>query len=271
MSLSKFYFLIVGLMVVFFSCNSDEKKAEVAPVSPNQIEVLKNEIRQYPDSLMLIQSLIEAYRNEDYYDSALALTDKEIEKDSGNAYLWNIKATLFFENGDTLNSIKSLERAIDIYPLPEYLSALGTIYAEIKSKNALLIADELLQSKQTKSGKDAFFIKGLYFNYINESKKAIPFLDSCLRLDYTYMYAYREKGIALYNLSKYNEAVEVLKRAVTIQNNYDEGYYWLGKCYEKLGMKSDAIQSYQNALLYDKDYTEARQALDVVTKENSDK
>jgi tetratricopeptide (TPR) repeat protein len=266
MSLSKFYFLIAGVLVILVSCNSDEKKAEPVAASSNQIEVLKNEIRQYPDSLMLIQSLIEAYRNEDFYDSALALTDQQIEKDSGNAYLWNIKATLYFESDDTVNAIKSLERAIDIYPLPEYLSALGTIYAEIKSKNALLIADELLRSNQTKSGKDAFFIKGLYFNYINESKKAIPFLDSCLRLDYTYMYAYREKAIALYNLSKYNEAIEVLKRAVTIQNNYDEGYYWLGKCYEKLGQKEDAIQSYKNALLYDKDYTEARNALDVIIK-----
>ena len=75
------------------------------------------------------------------------------------------------------------------------------------------------------------------------------------------MYAYREKAIALYNLSKYNDALKVLKRAVTIQNNYDEGYFWMGKCYEKLNQKDEAIQSYQSALLYDKNFTEAREAL----------
>ncbi len=53
-----------------------------------------------------------------------------------------------------------------------------------------------------------------------------------------------------------------MKRAVTIQNNFDEGYYWMGKCYEKLNKKDEAIQSYQNALLYDKDFIEAREALD---------
>jgi tetratricopeptide (TPR) repeat protein len=52
-----------------------------------------------------------------------------------------------------------------------------------------------------------------------------------------------------------------LKRAVTIQNNFDEGYYWLGKCYEKLNKIAEAKQSYQNALLYDKDFIEAREAL----------
>jgi tetratricopeptide (TPR) repeat protein len=81
------------------------------------------------------------------------------------------------------------------------------------------------------------------------------------------MYAYREKGIALYNEKKYQEAIKVLKRAVTIQNNFDEGYYWMGKCYEKLNQKNEAIQSYQNALLYDKNYEEARAALDSLEKQ----
>ena len=83
------------------------------------------------------------------------------------------------------------------------------------------------------------------------------------------MYAYREKAIALYNEKKYENAIKVLKRAVTIQNNFDEGYFWMGKCYEKLGRKDEAIESYQRALLYDKDYIEARDALNKIeAKEN---
>jgi tetratricopeptide (TPR) repeat protein len=260
MTISKFIFFI-AVPLILSSCNSDKKEIKHHPVNSNSIELLKADIKKYPDSLMLIQNLIEEYRNENYYDSAILVTDQEIAKDSNNAYLWNIKATLFFENRDTLKAIDALEKAIEVFPLPEYLVALGTIYAEIRSKNALMIADELLERNRMKSAKDAWFIKGLYYNYINEPKNAIPFLDSCLSTDYTYMYAYREKAIALYNLSKYKDAIDVLKRAVTIQNNFDEGYFWLGKCYEKLGQKEDAIESYQNALLYDKDYVEAREAL----------
>lgn len=129
-----------------------------------------------------------------------------------------------------------------------------------------MIADELLHTNKTKSGKDAYFIKGLYYNYTNAPQKAIAFLDSCLNLDFTYMYAYREKAIALYDQTKYADALTVLKRAVTIQNNFDEGYFWMGKCYEKLNRNEDAIQSYQTALLYDKDYTEARAALEKLEK-----
>ena len=250
------------LAISFVACNSGDKTVNPAPDSEQPtIQSIKNQIKQHPDSLMLKENLIEAYRDAGYYDSAISIADQEIRKDSGSAYLWNIKASLYFENNDTVNAINSLKHAIDIYPLPDYLVALGTVYAETKNPKSLNIANELLKANKAKSGKDAYFIKGLYYNYVNEPKKAINFLDSCLNLDFTYMYAYREKAIALYTEKKYEDAIKVLKRAVTIQNNFDEGYYWMGKCYEKLNKKEEAKQSYQNALLYDKDFIEARQAL----------
>ena len=258
---SNLFYFLPALLFFFVSCTSKDKEVKHLK-DTNSIEAIKNAIKEFPDSLILKQNLIEAYRNEGEYDSAIAVADHELAKDSGSAYLWNIKATLYFENNDTLKAIHSLQHAIEIYPLPEYLVALGTVFAEIKNENSLRIADELLQKNKEKSGKDAYFIKGLYYNYINQPQKAIVNLDSCLSLDFTYMYAYREKAIALYQEKKYEEAIKVLRRGVTLQNNFDEGYYWMGKCYEKLNQKEQAIQSYQSALLYDKNFTEARNALD---------
>jgi tetratricopeptide (TPR) repeat protein len=249
------------------SCNDSDENNVAAPQPANSKEVLQKAIKKYPDSLSLVQNLIEIYRDEGSYDSALLLTDIQIKKDSGNAFLWNMKATLLFENEDTLNAIKSLEKAISIYPLPEYFVALATIYAEVKDPKSLLIADDLLKANRKKSGKDAMFVKGLYYSYTNEKIKAIRYFDSSLTMDFTYMFSYREKAIALYDLGRYEEGIEVLKRAVTLQNNFDEGYYWMGKCYEKLGRKKDAIQSYQTALLYDKNFIEAKEALDKLKSE----
>ena len=258
---SRIYYLFIIFCCIFTACNSNDKEIRRKPSDANTIQEIKDQIKLHPDSLMLKSNLIEAYRNEGYYDSAISIADQELRKDSGSAYLWNIKASLYFENNDTLNAINSLEHAIKIYPLPDYLAALGTVYAEMKNKNSLAIADQLLRTNKAKSGKDAYFIKGLYYNYVNEPQKAIVYMDSALNLDFTYMYAYREKAIALYNEMKYKDAIKVLERAVTIQNNFDEGYFWLGKCYEKLNQKDEAIQNYQNALLYDKNYIEAREAL----------
>jgi tetratricopeptide (TPR) repeat protein len=249
------------------SCNNSNDNNVPTLTEVNTKEYLKNAIREFPDSLTLVQNLIEMYRDEGAYDSALFLTGMQIKKDSGNAFLWNMKATLLFENEDTLDAIKSLEHAINIYPLPDYLVALGTIYAETKNPRSLMIADGLLKSNRVKSGKEAMFVKGLYYSYTNDKLKAITYFDSSLHMDFTYVFSYREKAIALYDLGKYAEALEILKKAVTVQNNFDEGYYWMGKCYEKLDRKDDAIQSYQTALLYDKNFTEAKQALDKIKNE----
>ena len=263
---NKTLYILITFIFFLAACNSQDMKPKEKEQQAPTSGTIREEVKKYPDSLLLVHNLIEVYRNEGEYDSALSVTDRQILKDSGNAFLWNIKATLYFETKDTANAIKSLMKAIDIYPLPEYLVALGTIFATTKNSNALLISNELLAFNRSKSADDAYFIKGLYYNFTNEPKKAIIFLDSCLNLNYTYMYAYLEKGIALYQLKKYDEAVLVLQRAVTLQNNYEEGYFWLGKCYEKLNQKENAIQSYKNALLFDKDFSEAKRALEKLQK-----
>jgi tetratricopeptide (TPR) repeat protein len=250
------------MITIYFSCNNNEEQTQIQSYKDtSQSHQLKLLIAKYPDSLLLIEKLIQYYRDNGNYDSALAITNNTIIRAPDIDGLWNIKATLHFENGDTSNAIRSFEKAIQIFPLPQYIISLGTIYAQTQDPKAFQMADALVSADKAKASKEAFFIKGLYYNYTNDKKKAIALFDSCIRLDYTYMFAYREKAIALYDRGKYDEAIKVLERAVTIQNNFDEGYYWMGNCYKKLNKKEEAIKSYNTALMYDKDFIEARDAL----------
>lgn len=259
---AKKLFLLISIPILL-SCNENSRTSEKEiAVHSHDLQFLREEIKKFPDSLALSQELIEAYRNNGEYDSAVAITKTLISKDTGNAYLWNVMATLTYEMGDTTQAIQALEKAVSIFPLPDYFVALGTVYAETRNKNALEIAETLLDQPDPNPNKaDAYFIKGLYYNYSNNPKEAIPELDSALKLNYTFMYAYREKAIALYDLRKYPEALSTLRKAVTLQNGYDEGYYWMGKVYEKLNLKDSAILSYQIALLYDKNFEEAKTAI----------
>ena len=247
------------LVVLIFSCGHNDEKATSKEMPQEQL--LKNDMTRYPDSLSVIEKLIEYYRNNGDYDSALAIADNTLKRDSGVAEMWDIKATLHFENGDTANAIKAFETAINIFPLPEYIISLGTLYAETKDKKALTLADALILANRSQAQKEAIFIKGLYYTYTGDKKTAISLFDSCIRMDYTYMFAYREKGVALYDMGRYEDALKVLSKAVTVQNNFDEGYYWMGKCYQQLGRRNEAIQSYQTALMYDADFVEANDSL----------
>jgi tetratricopeptide (TPR) repeat protein len=255
----------LSLLMIIISCNNqDHNKKSAAKPSESAVtreNILQDSILKFPDSLIIKEKLIQYYRNDFDYDKAIAFTSSELLKDSLNDRFWDIKANLQYENEDTLNAIKSYETALQINPIPRYVILLGSLYAQTKNKKALEITDFLIHSKIPKTETEAFFIKGLYYNYTGEKIKAISFFDKCLNLDYNYMFAYREKGIALYDMGKYEDAFTVLDKAVTLQNNFDEGYYWLGRCLEKLNKTNDAIEKYKTALLYAPDYVEAKDAL----------
>lgn len=228
---------------------------------PDQEKELRDLVKQYPDSLLLTENLVQYFRNNGSYEQAIIETTNALKNDSLNDRLHDIKATLFFENGDTINAIQSFETAIDINPRPEYIISLGSLYAQTKNPMALAMADALLQAPAAKAQQQAIFIKGIYYSYTGEKIKAIAFFDKCLTMDYRDVLAYREKAICLYELNKFATALDVLKQAVTVQRTFDEAYYWMGRCYEKLGNKKEAIENYQLALQFDPEYVEAKEAL----------
>ena len=253
------------LLITIMSCNnqdqSKENKEPDAKFSLYREKVLKDSIAKFPELLLLKEELIQLYRDSADFEKAIVAVDQILNTDSLNDRLWDIKAILHFENEDTLNAIKSFETALRLNPSPRYLILLGSLYAQTKNSRAIAIANVLQNSKQPETEKEAFFIKGLYFNYTGDKATAIAALDKCLNLDNRHMLAYREKGIALYDMGRYNDAITVLDKAVTLQNNFDEGYYWLGRCLEKLNKPNDAIGEYKTALLYAPDYVEAQDAL----------
>jgi len=259
---------ILGFLVVLItiiSCNNqshNEESSRTAAQQPSGREkILLDSISAFPDSLLLREELIQYYRENADYTKAITAADEAIQKDSLNDRLWQIKGDLYFENYDTINAITALNRAADINPLPKYIITLGSLYAQTGDTIALQVADFIVEAKMTETPKESFFIKGLYYNFTGDKNKAIGFFDKCLSLDYNFMYAYREKAIALYDIGKYEDAIAVLDKAVTVQPKFDEGYYWLGRCLEKTNKRNDAIEEYKNALRISPDYIEAKDAL----------
>lgn len=252
----------VLLSCFFAACNnSDPKTVSATETISAQEKSMIDAVGKFPDSLLLREELIQYYRDGADYEKAIAATDAALKKDSLNDRLWDIKGNLYFENEDTINAIKAINRAADINPLPKYVIPLASMYAQTGDSIALQIADYIVQARMTETPKESYFIKGLYYNFTGNKKLAIAYFDKCLNLDYNFMFAYREKAIALYDLGKYEDAISVLDKAVTVQTKFDEGYYWLGRCLEKTNKPKDAIEEYKNALLITPGYLEAKDAL----------
>jgi tetratricopeptide (TPR) repeat protein len=255
------YSLLCFFILFLFSCDDKTVGENKNVPATNEEESLKNDAKKYPDSLQLIQNLAGYYTDKENYSAALSTINDALKKDSTNPYLWDMQSMVYMQKEDTIKAINSLNKAIEILPDPQYIISLGALYAQTRNPIALDVADALIVGNKAKAEKEAYFIKGLYFSFINEKEKAIPFFDKCINLNYTFMNAYLEKGIALYDLTKYKEAADVLEKAVTLQNNFSQGYYYLGKCYEKLNRTNDAIDAYNTAVIRDQNYAEAIEAL----------
>lgn len=257
------YLLLLFISTTLLCCNnSDEAPAKNSVQSSSSTEnELRDLVKKYPDSVSLRSKLVDYFAESGNYENAIAETNIMLQRDSTNPEWWDVKARLLFLDGDTLAAINAYEKAIGIFPNPEYVIAIGTLYAQTRNPLALAMADALLQAPRANAGLQAQFIKGLYYNYSGDKAKAVSFFDKCIVMDYSFMDAYREKAIALYDQANYAAALKVLEQATTVKRSYDEAWYWMGKCYQKLNKNKEAVESYQLALQLDPNFVEAKDAL----------
>jgi tetratricopeptide (TPR) repeat protein len=253
------FYSICAIVLTITSCNNATVQSD-QPIAEQEKE-LRDIVSHFPDSILARENLIQYFRENGNYGQAITETDFALQRDSLNDRFHDIKATLYFENGDTIQAIQSFEKAILINPKTVYIISLGSLYAQTKNPRALTLADALLAATGANAQQQALFIKGLYFSHTGDKRKAIVYFNNCLQLDYRNMMAYREKAICLFDLVQYELALEVMKNAVTVQKTFDEGYYWMGRCYEKLGKRKEAIENYELALQIDANYLEAKDAL----------
>jgi tetratricopeptide (TPR) repeat protein len=248
---------------VLWSCSNEHTDPSSTPTAamPAEEQRLRQAIADKPDSIVLHEELIQYFRDNQNYSAAIKAAEQAIQQDTASARLWDIKAILHYENQDTLQAIQALERAVELDAQPEYIISLGTAYAETKNPLALEMAQALLMSPLAKADLQAGFIQGLYYSHTAQYDKAIRIFDQLIRADYTNVMAYREKAIALLEQGKPSEAIPVLETAIEVQTTYEEGYYWLGKCFEQLKDTRKAIAAYQQALQLDPNYLEAQDAL----------
>ncbi len=253
----------MGILLALVACNNNKATEKEVNTVISAEQELTNAIKTYPDSMLLRDKLISFYADKEDYESAISTVNQALAKDSTIAYFWDIKSKLHGFNDDTSNAIKALEMAAGFNPLPEYLLSLGYLYADTRNGKAVDIADALMYAEKAAAKKEALLIKGIYYSKTGNEQKAIGLFDQALAMDYTFMFAYREKAIVQHNLGKYADAIKTLEKATTLQNSFDEGYYWMGRCYEKMGKNTEAIDSYKKALLYapGQDYAEANDAL----------
>ncbi len=262
------FFLVI--LFLFTGCNNEAGNSKVSgkddssfAQSSATIKGLQESLKEHPDSAGLRYRLAEELNRSGNYKEALKQSDSLLQQDSTNPAFWYKRGEILALSGDTLKAIGALKISIERAPLfmePQLL--LAAIYANRNDPVALKIADHIVKSSEDpRTETQARFIKGLYYSNINNKSAALRQFDSCIVNDYSFLDAYVEKGLILYDQKDYAGALKVFEKAIQVSNTFAEAYYQSARCEEALGNKEEAINYYKKALGLDKTLEAAAKAL----------
>ena len=179
-------------------------------------------------------------------------------------FFWYRRGAIQLQQGDTATAIASMQTAVQKEPMfMEPLLDIASVYAARSDSNAITATDKVIRiASDPRIQSEARFIQGLYYSNTNDKAKALASFDECIKNDYTFLDAYVEKGLLLYDSKEYKAALAVFEQTIQVSNTFAEGYYNAGRCEEALGNKAEAKLYYQKALGLDKDFKAAKAALE---------
>ena len=117
------------------------------------------------------------------------------------------------------------------------------------------LIDEDGQTPEQKA--DLFFEQGLLYDFAEEYAKARSSYDKALEIKPDSYGAWNNRGNALGNLGRWEEAIASYNKALEIKPEDDEAWYYRGYALGNLGRWEDAIASFDKALEIKPDYHEA--------------
>jgi tetratricopeptide (TPR) repeat protein len=191
----------------------------------------------------------------------LHTVDSMLRRDSSRAETWFERGKVQLTLLDTSAAINSFMKADAIEPMDaEQLEKFGFIMAENANDNVFAIADRMLKLSSISAAKGYYF-KGLYYANKEQHEKAIVEFDNSILKDYTFNDSYVDKGVSLYKLKKYTEALDAFGKLTQTNSTNADAAYWSGMCYAALDKKDDAKASFQKAVTLDPKFEQAAEEL----------
>lgn len=215
----------------------------------------------------LHQLLSSIYEKRGEYNLAMNHVNRAIEKSPGNSeYVFN-KGKLYLHHRDTskakeflLASQPTLDKSREVY------QAFADIYSfEKKYQEALAYVDSSLQVG-VGSSLPLILKKAAILQKAGQNMEAKAMLNRYLKED-SVNFALTYKLAELHYQSYGSDsALFYLNRAIAIEGKNKEAFLLMGKVYDRKRMYFSARDQFQNALLIDTSYQEAKRAIDELNR-----
>ena len=214
----------------------------------NSISSLNKAVSLDPKSEVPLIKLSELYLLTGEYEKTQFFADKALLINMENAEPYYYKGMAFLETGDTANSVVNLKIASNIDTLNFAANMqLGAIYY---TENDSLSEYYLKKSiKNQPDNSSALYYLGMLYQDNRKFEKALNVYAKLISKTESKKRAYYNSGyIYLVELQDYDNAEEMFLSAISIDPNFVEAVYNLGRTYEAKGDFEQARTQYQKSL-----------------------
>lgn len=275
MSISIFNKIILFLVVSVFltGCKEEVKTPSVAitPTGNPAIDQLSQKIAASPDDKTLFFERAKVYYDNEGYDEAIKDLKTVLKLDSLDISALHLLSDVYMDYFQSHNALLTMERAAKLYPrrIPTLLKLSEEYYLLTQYEASIRTIDQIL--KIDPQNAEAYFMFGQNFKDLGDSisaissyQKAVEFepdlIDGWINLGQQYQkinpkiaekyfdtaieinpqntLALHAKADFLRDQNRLNEAIDIYKKTITIDPQYEEGSYNAGLLY----MELDSIQ-----------------------------
>jgi len=215
------------------------------------------------------------------YSEAIASYDKAIEIKPNLYSAWYNRGYALYKLLRYSEAIASYDKAIEIKPnfyeawynrgnalrkLSRYEEAMVSYQGSLEPPPFIALDELLRYSEATASGSydkaieikpddhDAWYNRGKALGDLSRYEEAIASYDKAIEIKADYHYAWYNRGYALYKLLRYEEAIASYDKAIEIKPDLHEAWHKRGNVLFHLSRYEDAIASYDKAIEIKADY-----------------
>lgn len=194
------------------------------------------------------------------YPSAFSEINTVLRQDVYNPEAYFLKGFIYRDLKDTTKAISSFQTAVDVDPkYRDAMLEIGQLYSAKRNPLALKYFDNAFKLDTTDVM--PLYAKGMFFQNQNQFDQAKAEYKDCILHNTQYANAYFSIGWILLQQDSVDKAWRQFDLVTKIDPNNADAYYNRGLCSEMMNKKGEAIADYKQALVFNKNYTDAKNAL----------
>lgn len=231
--------------------------------SRQALKTMERAAELYPERIPTLLKLAEFQFTLKQYNESMKAIDRILHLDPQNAEAYFWFGMNFKDQGDTVRSINSFQKAVEFDAgLVDGWINLGQLYASMGDP----LAARYFENATRAAPQDihALHARADYLSDQNDLRGAIDMYRQIARIDPQYDEAYFNSGLIYLDMDSIRQARDQFDIAIKVSPTHIRAYYYRGLAKELLGDRAAAKADYEQALRMAPDYEQAQEGLDRV-------